>query len=285
MVEQKEKFRQLGRSQVISQFRPARRQGQPSTPPPPRPPPKVQTPRMQGQHLSVARAFFDGGGGCRRHRRLMLLRRWRPEPRLRADARYWGRVQGYGGVGVPAKVPTMVTRISGCRFSMKIGANSIATCRTLIPTGMILILMPRVQYFNSLLKQPSDLHQHNKINGFISTQDHISSWKQMKAHMAASNFGPTGADDEVIAKVDAAIVSIPALTGYCPEPSSKERPSPPETSPPPEQRQRRMADDVPKLHEWYRAQRRGVPRQPPPQPPISLRQVWPTLQRQPRPSM
>jgi hypothetical protein len=59
-VEQKEKLQQSGRSQVISQFRPARWQGQPSVPL--GHPRKVQTPRMRGQHLAVARAFLDGGG-------------------------------------------------------------------------------------------------------------------------------------------------------------------------------------------------------------------------------
>jgi hypothetical protein len=34
-------------------------------------------------------------------------------------------------------------------FLLKNGANSIATCRTLIPTGIIVILTPRVHYLNS----------------------------------------------------------------------------------------------------------------------------------------
>jgi hypothetical protein len=45
----------------------------------------------------------------------------------------------------------------------------------------------------------------------------------MRVHTAASTFGPsfseiiTGADDKNIAEVDASIVSISALTGYCPK--------------------------------------------------------------------
>jgi hypothetical protein len=60
-------------------------------------------------------------------------------------------------------------------------------------------------------------------NGYTTTKDHITSWKKKRVHTAASTFGPsyseiiTGADNENIAEVDAAIVLIPALTGYCPK--------------------------------------------------------------------
>jgi hypothetical protein len=73
------------------------------------------------------------------------------------------------------------------------------------------------------LKQPETIQQHKKISGFTTTKDHIKSWKKMRVHTAASTFGPsfseiiTGTEDETIAEVDAATVSIAALTGYCPK--------------------------------------------------------------------
>jgi hypothetical protein len=73
------------------------------------------------------------------------------------------------------------------------------------------------------LQQPENLHQHNTINEYTTTQDHIKSWNKMRVHAAVSTFGPsfseiiTGTEDENIVEVNAAIVSIPALTGYCPK--------------------------------------------------------------------
>jgi hypothetical protein len=83
---------------------------------------------------------------------LLLLRRRRPEPRLRADARYWGHVQGYGGWASNESADESADdggEDFWLPFLLKIGANSFAACRTLIPTGMILILTPRVHYLNS----------------------------------------------------------------------------------------------------------------------------------------
>jgi hypothetical protein len=36
------------------------------------------------------------------------------------------------------------------------------------------------------LKQPENLHQHKTINGFTTTHDHITSWKKMRVHTAAT---------------------------------------------------------------------------------------------------
>jgi hypothetical protein len=54
-------------------------------------------------------------------------------------------------------------------------------------------------------------------------EEHIKSWKKMRVGTASSTFGLSfsknlaGTEDVAIAEVDAAIVSIAALTGYCPK--------------------------------------------------------------------
>ena len=61
-----------------------------------------------------------------------------------------------------------------------------------------------------------------EITGSTSTAEHVWGWKRMKKTTASSPFGPSfseyiaGSDDKRIAEVDAAIASIPALTGVCP---------------------------------------------------------------------
>jgi hypothetical protein len=79
------------------------------------------------------------------------------------------------------------------------------------------------QKFITELQQPENLQDLSPISGYTTTDNHIKSWKKMRVHTAASTFGPsfseiiTGTEDEAIAEIDAAIVSIAAITGYCPK--------------------------------------------------------------------
>jgi hypothetical protein len=72
------------------------------------------------------------------------------------------------------------------------------------------------------LRRPEKFNQIEPMSGSVTTQEHIKSWKKMRVHTAASTFGPsfseiiTGTYAEPITEVDAAIMLIPALTGYCP---------------------------------------------------------------------
>ena len=60
------------------------------------------------------------------------------------------------------------------------------------------------------------------ITGIPTTEEYISGWKKMRSGIASSPFGPlfsdhiAGCDDIRVADVDAAITSIPLITGYCP---------------------------------------------------------------------
>ena len=71
------------------------------------------------------------------------------------------------------------------------------------------------------LQRPHSINP-DSISGEVSTHDHIQGWKHMKKTTASSPFGPSftdyiaGSQDVKIAEVDAAIASIPALTGSCP---------------------------------------------------------------------
>jgi hypothetical protein len=72
------------------------------------------------------------------------------------------------------------------------------------------------------LKRPANLQELGTITGTVTTAEHIKGWKWMHSTTSASTFGLSfselivGTDDLRIAEVDAAIVSIPARTGYCP---------------------------------------------------------------------
>jgi hypothetical protein len=76
--------------------------------------------------------------------------------------------------------------------------------------------------FIAELKRPANLQELGNITGTVTTAEHIKGWKRMCSTTSASTFGPSfseliaGTDDLRIAEVDAAIVSIPARTGYCP---------------------------------------------------------------------
>jgi hypothetical protein len=73
------------------------------------------------------------------------------------------------------------------------------------------------------LRRPDTASRQGTITGYTTTEESIKSWKKMRACTAASTFGPSfpeiiaGTEDATIAEVDAAIVSITALTGYCPK--------------------------------------------------------------------
>jgi hypothetical protein len=66
-------------------------------------------------------------------------------------------------------------------------------------------------------------NRHATITGYTTTDEHIKSWKKMQVGTASSTFGPSfskiiaGTENVAIAEIDAAIVSITALTGYCPK--------------------------------------------------------------------
>jgi hypothetical protein len=72
------------------------------------------------------------------------------------------------------------------------------------------------------LNRPALLHEPRNITGTVTTEEHIKGWKRMRSSTSATTLGPSfselivGTDDIRIAEVDAAIVSIPARTGYCP---------------------------------------------------------------------
>jgi hypothetical protein len=72
------------------------------------------------------------------------------------------------------------------------------------------------------LKRP-DVTDLPTVTGQATTQEHTQGWKHMKAHTAASSFGPSfsefiaGTESNPVAEVDAAIVSIAAAAGYCPQ--------------------------------------------------------------------
>jgi hypothetical protein len=61
------------------------------------------------------------------------------------------------------------------------------------------------------------------VTGEATTAEHIKGWRRMRVHTAASPFGPSfsefiaGTETEPVAEVDAAIVSIAAAAGYCPQ--------------------------------------------------------------------
>jgi hypothetical protein len=73
------------------------------------------------------------------------------------------------------------------------------------------------------LRRPETASRHATITGYTTTEEHIKSWKKMRVGTASSTLGPSfseiieGTEDVAIAEVDAAIVSITALTGYCPK--------------------------------------------------------------------
>jgi hypothetical protein len=73
------------------------------------------------------------------------------------------------------------------------------------------------------LRRPDTANRQGTITGYTTTAEHIKSWKKMRVGTASSTFGPSfseiiaGTEDVTIAEVDAAIVSITALTGYCPK--------------------------------------------------------------------
>jgi hypothetical protein len=73
------------------------------------------------------------------------------------------------------------------------------------------------------LRRPGTATRHGTITGYTTTEEHIKSWKKMRVGTASSTFGPSfseiiaGTEEVAIAEVDAAIVSIAALTGYCPK--------------------------------------------------------------------
>jgi hypothetical protein len=76
--------------------------------------------------------------------------------------------------------------------------------------------------FIAKLRRPALLQELGNITGTVTTEEHIKGWQRMRSSTSASTFGPSfseliaGTDDLRIAEVDAAIVSIPARTGYCP---------------------------------------------------------------------
>jgi hypothetical protein len=78
------------------------------------------------------------------------------------------------------------------------------------------------QKFIDELQRPEQAHQHVQISGYMTTDEHIKGWKNMRVGTAASIFGPSfseiiaGTKNVTIAEVDAAMVSIATLTGYCP---------------------------------------------------------------------
>jgi hypothetical protein len=94
---------------------------------------------VQGQHLSVALAFFNGGewmssasAATRASFSVVVeLSRLRAVPRLRWRLReVWGSVESADDDGGVVWLP----------FLMKIGAITLAICRTLSPTGIVLFL-------------------------------------------------------------------------------------------------------------------------------------------------
>ena len=78
------------------------------------------------------------------------------------------------------------------------------------------------KFLTELLMPPS-VANLPLISGAVTTAEHIHSWNRMKGHTASSNFGPlfsdyiAGAQNIHIADVDAALASIPILSGYCPK--------------------------------------------------------------------
>jgi hypothetical protein len=70
------------------------------------------------------------------------------------------------------------------------------------------------------LRRPETASRQATITGYTTTEEHIKSWKKMRVGTAARTFGPSfseiiaGTEDVAITEVDAAIVSIAALTGY-----------------------------------------------------------------------
>jgi hypothetical protein len=78
------------------------------------------------------------------------------------------------------------------------------------------------QKFIDELQRPEQANLHGQISGYMTTEEHIQGWKKMRVGTVASNFGPSfseiiaGTEDITIAEVDAAMVSIATLSGYCP---------------------------------------------------------------------
>jgi hypothetical protein len=78
------------------------------------------------------------------------------------------------------------------------------------------------------LRRPGMANRHATITGYTLTDEHIKSWKKMRVGTVSSTFGPSfseiiaGTDNVAIVEIDAAIVSITALTGYCPEGGQKQ---------------------------------------------------------------
>lgn len=76
--------------------------------------------------------------------------------------------------------------------------------------------------FISELVKPHNIDGTAPIDGYISTEDHIHGWKKMKTSIASSPFGPlfsdyiAGCQKVKVADIDAAMASIPILTGFCP---------------------------------------------------------------------
>ena len=76
--------------------------------------------------------------------------------------------------------------------------------------------------FISQLFRPASIAQLPEITGIPSTAEYIKGWKKMRSTIASSPFGPlfsdyiAGCDDVKVADIDAAIMSIPLITGYCP---------------------------------------------------------------------
>jgi hypothetical protein len=60
------------------------------------------------------------------------------------------------------------------------------------------------------------------ITGIPTTDEYIRGWKKMRSSVACSPFGPlfsdhiAGCEDVRVADIDAAMVAIPLITGYCP---------------------------------------------------------------------
>jgi hypothetical protein len=79
------------------------------------------------------------------------------------------------------------------------------------------------QQFIQELRRPETANRHATITGYTMTDKHIKSRKKMRVGTASSTFGPSfseiiaGTENVAIAEIDAAIVSITALIGYCPK--------------------------------------------------------------------
>ncbi len=72
------------------------------------------------------------------------------------------------------------------------------------------------------LAMPETIQALPLIDAVVSTASYMQGWKKMRSMTACSPFGPSfsdliaGCDDFEVATIDAALTSIPLITGYCP---------------------------------------------------------------------